>query len=199
MGPFKASQPRVKTFDDLPLEIQSHKAPQVRPLLSSPSLLKNVTGNFIIICLFYFWWIFSFDNHQKIHLLMLKNLFHFHEVKLHLFSGQPDRQRDGSGLRGIRENRAQPQRHHPKKVCRVKAMILMTAEGWEVAASYLTCRPINVTHREKHADTIFSSISEQCARSIHVLCTRLTQSEKNILTLLGNWRTVTLWFSGYRN
>lgn len=136
VGPSKICQPRVKTFEELPLEMHPQKAPQVSSLSSHQSL-KMWTG----------WWHFA----NAIRLwefspqVIAKNsrccqrqtwqrgppqAFNSHDVQLCLSPGQPDGQRDGSGLRRIWENWTQAPGCCLKKVNHTKATIHITVWNW---------------------------------------------------------------------
>lgn len=83
VAPSKLYQPRVKTFEEQPLEVPPHKAPQVGPCLSPHN---NLFEPAVTFCQKYH---FDFEQFTKIALTS---------------AGQPDGQRDGAGLRRAEED-----------------------------------------------------------------------------------------------
>lgn len=128
VGPSKICQPRVKTFEELPLEMHPQKPPQVS-FLSSYQLSENVN------------WLVTFSESffrlRHYHLCLLLKMVVLGRdrcstcVNLCLFSlGQPDGQRDGSGLRRIWENWAQPWGCCLEKVKWYESKNLNICENW---------------------------------------------------------------------
>lgn len=140
-GPSKMCQPRVKTFEELPLEMHPQKAPQVSSSPPTSIVEKMWTGCWHFANAIRLWKSSpqiitknsrctqqrSSSGVSRRHLIHMMS----HCVS---FPGKPDGQRDGSGLGGIWENRTSAQGCRPQKVNHTKSwwsIFLSETERWE--------------------------------------------------------------------
>lgn len=165
-------QPRVKTFEELPLEMHPQKAPQVSSSSPTSIVEKMWTGCWHFANAIRLWKSSpqiitknsrctqqrSSSGVSRRHLIHMMS----HCVS---FPGQPDGQRDGSGLRGIWENRTSAQGCRPQKVNHTKSwwsIFLSETEIWGGERSRL----FSLTVKQQHADVLekaaFMDVSESC-------------------------------------
>lgn len=150
VAPSNIYQPRVKTFEELPLKVHTQKTPQVTSLPSS--IVEKLN------------WVVTFlqmpGKRPPLTIFSIAAAFrHRLLIQPSLLPGQPDRQRDGFGLWRAEENWTPAERCRLKEVSPTKPVICIGLSGrqWHTASF---CSNNTVTAGLESVRHFFLCISE---------------------------------------